>query len=188
MRGAGRPREAGAARAAILGAADELFYARGCAAVSLEAVAERAGVTRRTLYYHFESKEDLVAAYLKRRDLAGLSMFERAGSILAVFDALERWFRTREFRGCALTNAVGENGETVVVAGPITQRHKRAILAWFDGRARDARVDEHAQLAEQLMLLFDGALTSARTRRDAGVAKHAREAARRLLASYGVTA
>jgi hypothetical protein len=102
-------------------------------------------------------------------------------AIVAVFDGLERWFRSREFRGCALTNAVGERGDTLVIAGPITLKHKRALLAWFVRAASDARATDPDLLGEQLMLLFDGALAAATTRRSPGSARSARRAAEILL-------
>ena len=49
-------------RKRIIEAASKLFYGEGIRAVSVDAVAEKAGVTKRTLYYHFESKDELVAA------------------------------------------------------------------------------------------------------------------------------
>ena len=81
---------------------------------------------------------------------------------------------------------MGEGTETIVVAGPITQRHKVAIRDWFVRASREAGARDAHQLGEQLMLLFDGALVSARTRRDAEVARHARDAARVLLRDGGV--
>jgi AcrR family transcriptional regulator len=146
------------------------------------------------LYYHFASKERLVATYLERRDRASRALLEGAArasrshaeAALAVFDALERWFRTREFRGCALTNAVGEGGETVIVAGPITRRHKLAIRAWFVQTCTAAQAREPVALGEMLMLLFDGALTSATTRRSPAIAARAREAAALLMQAHGL--
>jgi AcrR family transcriptional regulator len=149
-------------------------------------------VTRRTLYYHFASKEALVGAYLTRRDAAGRALVAGnadvppARRLLAVFDELERWFRTRSFRGCALTNAVAEKGETVVVAGRITLRHKRALRDWFVATCAAAGCSAPADLGEQLMVLFDGALTSATTRREPKAASHARAAAATLLRAHGV--
>ena len=55
-------------RSRIIAAADTLFYEHGLRSVSVDAIAERAGVTKRTLYYHFESKDELIAAYLASRD------------------------------------------------------------------------------------------------------------------------
>ena len=64
-------------RARILAAANKLFYAEGIRGVSVDAVAEKAGITKKTLYYHFRSKDDLVAAYLAARDQPNLELFKR---------------------------------------------------------------------------------------------------------------
>src|SRR5689334_18384338 len=63
-------------RDGMISAADELFYGEGIRSVSVDAIAERAGVTKRTLYYHFASKDELIAAYLDRRDGATLTRYQ----------------------------------------------------------------------------------------------------------------
>ena len=60
-----------------MAAAAKLFYAEGIRAVSLDAVADKAGVTKRTFYYHFTSKDELVAATLEARDQPNLALFQR---------------------------------------------------------------------------------------------------------------
>ena len=70
------PRDGSKTRATILAAATALFYEEGVRAASIDAVAERAGVTKRTLYYHFASKDDLVAAYLEGRDQPTLELYK----------------------------------------------------------------------------------------------------------------
>src|SRR5215510_7699392 len=64
-------------RERIISAASKLFYSEGIRAVSVDAVAAKAGLTKRTLYYHFRSKDDLVAAYLEARDQPNLALFRR---------------------------------------------------------------------------------------------------------------
>eukprot|EP01034_Spumella_vulgaris_P018966 gene18966-24243_t len=64
-------------RETIVASAAKLFYAQGIRAVSVDAVAEAAGVTKRTLYYHFESKDELIAAYLEGRDQPNLLLFRK---------------------------------------------------------------------------------------------------------------
>jgi AcrR family transcriptional regulator len=162
--------------------------------VSLATVAHEAGVTRRTLYYHFADKDALVRVYLRNRDRSGRALFERvearttdaASSVLGIFTSLEAWFRTKEFRGCAFTNAIGEGRETVVFAGPIARRHKRALRDWFARICADGGADDATALGEQLMILFDGAMCSSWLRRDPAIARHAGAAARALIAAHGL--
>src|SRR5262249_45439102 len=84
----------------ILEAATKLFYGEGIRAVSVDAVAAKAGVTKRTFYYHFRSKDDLVAAYLEIRDQPNLAMFQRwfagtdgdlADKVAGIFHELARF-------------------------------------------------------------------------------------------------
>lgn len=149
-------------------------------------------MTRRTLYYHFASKEILVGLYLERRDGMGRAMLERsafgattpAQKILAVFAKLEPWFLSRGFHGCALGNAVAES-ETIVIAGPITKRHKIALADWFVRTCASGTCADPVELGEALMLVFDGALTSATTRRDPAVARRATRVAALLMRAHG---
>ncbi|MCV4655865.1 TetR/AcrR family transcriptional regulator, partial [Escherichia coli] len=71
------PRSSDATRHRIVAASAKLFYDDGIRGVSVDAVADKAGVTKRTLYYHFQSKDDLVAAYLAARDQPNLELFKR---------------------------------------------------------------------------------------------------------------
>ena len=91
----------------ILAAADKLFYSQGIRAVGVDAVAAEAGVSKRTLYHHFPSKDDLIEAYLaaQMRPIAPSDAPARE-QILGRFDALERRFAKGEFRGCPYINAV----------------------------------------------------------------------------------
>src|SRR5215510_10048019 len=86
-------------RERIISAASKLFYDDGIRSVSVDAVAEKAGLTKRTLYYHFRSKDDLVAAYLEVRDQPNLALFRRwfaeadgdlPAKVQAIFDHLAR--------------------------------------------------------------------------------------------------
>ena len=75
-------------RKRIVDAATKLFYAEGIGRVSVDAVAEKAGLTKRTLYYHFKSKDDLIAAYLDGRDQPNIK--QMAGWFEAAEDSIER--------------------------------------------------------------------------------------------------
>src|SRR6185436_3387708 len=69
-------RDSSKTRRRLIAAADGLFYGQGIRAVGVDAIAAAAGVTKRTLYYHFASKDDLVAAYLDGRDLPTLGRYQ----------------------------------------------------------------------------------------------------------------
>src|SRR5277367_5133047 len=91
----------------ILDTADRLFYGQGIRVVGVDTIAAEIGISKRTLYNYFPSKDILIAAYLTRRmtppKASGRPPVER---LLGVFDVLERWFLSDDFRGCPFVNAV----------------------------------------------------------------------------------
>src|SRR3954464_4638020 len=95
----------------ILETADKLFYMKGIRAVGVDTIAAEIGISKRTLYNHFPSKDTLITAYLQRRFVQPRpSNKPPAEQILATFDSLERRFSAKDFRGCPFVNAVAELG------------------------------------------------------------------------------
>lgn len=189
MNAAARHEQAAEVGERILEAAERLFYGQGIRAVGVDAIAASAGVSKRTLYRHYPSKDLLVAAYLERRAHALIAHDgEPRGRVLKAFDALERWFASSRFRGCPFVNAVCELGAepghpAVAVAG----RLKAERRAWFERAMREAGAADPGALADQLMILFEGAIATALVRGGgADVARSARAAALTLLAAAGV--
>src|SRR5438105_7349239 len=89
----------------ILETADKLFYLQGIRAIGVDTIAAEIGISKRTLYNHFPSKDALIAAYLKRRFVEPkASSKPPAGQILATLVRLERRFAARAFRGCPFVN------------------------------------------------------------------------------------
>src|SRR6202035_3697528 len=96
----------------ILETADRLFYLQGIRAVGVDTIAAETGISKRTLYNHFPSKDELIVAYLTRRFRPiSASDAPPAEQVLAEFDRLERNFASDGFRGCPFVNAVAELGE-----------------------------------------------------------------------------
>jgi AcrR family transcriptional regulator len=168
----------------ILATADRLFYQRGVRAVGVDTVAAEAGISKRSLYDYFPSKDALVAAYLERRcRLPAESGEPPEMQILAVFDHLGQAFRSGTFRGCAFVNAVAELGDTCQAAKGIAARYKEERRSWFRDRLERMGVSDADGLATQLAMLLDGAIVAMLVREDAGSAHAAREAARVLMAA-----
>src|SRR5579871_6785342 len=95
----------------ILATADRLFYLKGIRAIGVDTIAAEIGISKRTLYNHFPSKDALISAYLERRFvLRPASDKSPVEQILGVFDSLERRFSRKDFRGCPFVNAVAEVG------------------------------------------------------------------------------
>lgn len=166
----------------ILAAADKLFYSQGIRAVGVDAIAEEAGVSKRTLYSHYPTKDDLIAAYLTARfKHVPPSDAPAREQILGYFDRLEKMFTDRGFRGCPYVNAVTELGDRKHAATAIAVRFKEERLAWYRALLERMGVADPASLAVQLQLLVEGALVTVLVREDPSVAKAARAAAEALL-------
>jgi AcrR family transcriptional regulator len=178
-------------RERIISSAAALFYAKGIRAVSMDAIAEKTGVTKRTLYYHFGSKDDLAAAYLAERDQPNLELFRRwfsaaegdlACRIQEVFRNLAKAAQNRKWRGCGflrtsaeLANMPGHPAMKVAAA------HKKRVEAWFSGISAEAGISEAEVLARRLMLLMDGGFATVLMHRDAAYLEAAGEAASLLV-------
>ncbi|HEX9397858.1 MAG TPA: helix-turn-helix domain-containing protein [Burkholderiales bacterium] len=166
----------------ILAAADKLFYRQGIRAVGVDAVAAEAGVSKRTLYHHYRTKDDLIAAYLtsRFRHMAPSDAPARE-QVLGYFDYLERAFERADFRGCPYVNAVTELSDPKHAAAGIARQFKDQRRQWFLALLTRIGVREPGSLATQLQLLGEGALSSYMVRNDPAVARSARAAAEVLL-------
>lgn len=171
----------------ILETADRLFYLRGIRAVGVDTIAAEIGISKRTLYNHFPSKSELIAAYLKRRFLAApASDTPPAEQILGIFDSLERRFARKDFRGCPFVNAVAELGAEDKAVKKIAIAFKESRRLWFRDLLVQLGVADADGLATQLTLLVDGSIAQDLVRDDPSMARAAKEAARVLLGNAGV--
>jgi AcrR family transcriptional regulator len=171
----------------ILQTADRLFYLRGIRAVGVDTIAAEIGISKRTLYNHFPSKDVLIAAYLTRRFTeAPASNKPPAEQILGNFDRLERGFAAKDFRGCPFVNAVAELGAEDQSVKKIANAFKESRRIWFRDLLRQLGVADPEGLAMQLQMLVDGAIATDLVRDDPSVARAAKEAAKVLLRNAGV--
>ncbi|WP_062132527.1 TetR/AcrR family transcriptional regulator [Demequina aestuarii] len=170
----------------VLDAAEELFYSRGITAVGVDLVAERSGVTKRTLYNRFGSKDGLIAAYLSSRDerwrAEVMTAVESSGSpadaVTAPFTVLASQDRSSA-RGCAFINALAELPDADHPGRRIAMDEKAWLLDLFARLATDARCAEPPALARRLMLIHEGALATEPLSR--GLLTDATELARSLV-------
>lgn len=178
-------------RSRIVSAASKLFYAEGIRRMSMDAVAEKAGVTKRTLYYHFTSKDDLVAAYLDARDQPNLALFKRwfdetPGSVATkaqgLFDQLARAARHPKWKGCGFLRTsvelVDMPGHPAIAVGI---RHKKAFERWLAETFDAEGVADGLNVARQIMVLLDGAFAVGLLHRDASYTETAGAAAFTLI-------
>ena len=180
-------------RERIISAASALFYNDGIRGVSVDAVAEKAGVTKRTLYYHFRSKDDLVAAYLAGRDQPNLALFRKwfseaegglPAKVEAIFRNLARSARHPKWKGCGFLRTSAElanmPGHPAVKIGAA---HKKKFEEWLRATFTAEGIADPLQLARQILLLLDGSFAVVLLHRDPGYMETAGEAASSLTAA-----
>ncbi len=168
----------------ILAACHGLFYSQGLRAVSIDQIASAAGLTKRTLYYHFKSKDALIEAWLTRR--TEIARAETAAIQGPALDRLREAFARLEpqvshpaFRGCPFVNAVAELADLNHPAVAVAQRYKNDRQAWFAEIIKD--LGKSPDLAEILMILWEGAIARAVINRGPASVREASAAAVLLL-------
>lgn len=151
----------------ITEAALRLFYRQGFHASGVEQLSQVAGVTKKTLYRHFPSKEHLVEAALRRRDeafmanmQAALEPLADAQRPLAYIDFLAAWVREVDFHGCAFINAAAEYAEANEPAHVLARQHKALVLAYLEDVCARAGLAQPSQAARRLFLLGEGLIVS----------------------------
>jgi AcrR family transcriptional regulator len=171
----------------ILVTADRLFYLQGIRAIGVDTIAAEIGISKRTLYNHFPSKDALISAYLARRFVQPPpSDKPPLEQILGTFDRLERGFASKGFRGCPFVNAVAELGAEDQSVKKIAIAFKESRRLWFRDLLTQLGVTDAEALATQLALLVDGSIAQDLVRNDPAMARAAKDAARVLLVNAGV--
>jgi AcrR family transcriptional regulator len=175
-------RRGSAARERILETAERLFYRDGYHAVGVDTIVAESGVAKMTLYRHFPSKDHLIAAYLERTNEQLLTWVEKLiaphedprAALEAVFDGVARLASSPECLGCAFVGAAGEFPEPDHPGHRVAAEHKRAVVDRLRELAQRAGARDPNGLAEELLLIMDGAWSAARV---FGPGSHGRRAA-----------
>jgi AcrR family transcriptional regulator len=177
------------ARDRILESAYELFSARGVRAVGIEEVIERAAVAKATLYRHFPSKDELVLAFLRQREVVWTHGWVEAearkrGStpeecLLAIFDLFDEWFHRDDFEACSFINVLLEMGADHPT-GEASVRHLENIRTIVRRLAEEADLSETESFAHSWHILMKGSIVAA-AEGDAHAAMRARAMARLLI-------
>jgi AcrR family transcriptional regulator len=156
-------------RDAILTAADALFSRDGYGLTGVDALASKAGVTKRTLYKQFGSKEGLFVAWLEMRDARTRASLIRAveamsddpkGQILAMFTVIASFASSHNFHGCPFSRALLEfsTAQNKNAGEAIAAKHKVLIGQWFAQCLEKAGIGDVEARAEEVSLLYEGAL------------------------------
>src|ERR1700738_146494 len=166
----------------ILDTAGRLFYGRGIRAVGVDTIAAEIGISKRTLYNYFPSKDELIVAYLSRHFVpAKTSDRPLLEQILRYFDWLERWFASDTFRGCPFVNAIAELGDATHPGAKMAVAYKEQRRLWLRDALAQMNVADPDGLATQVAILVEGAIVAALIRGDPGMASAAKAGARVLV-------
>ncbi len=181
------------ARERLLRAACELFSTQGVQATGVDAIIERSGVARQTMYRHFASKQDLVLAFLERREARWTqgwlqSEVQRRATdplqrLLAIFDVFDEWFRRPDFEGCSFINVMLEHPDP---ESPIHQAgvaHLAAIREFLADLAASAGLPDPENFAREWHILMKGSIVAA-GEGDRDAAGRARRIGRLLLGQH----
>jgi AcrR family transcriptional regulator len=180
-------------RERILDSAYELFSHRGIGAVGIEELIARASVAKATLYRHFPSKNELVLAFLQRREdrwtygwvekEARLRGGTPEGSLLAIFDLFDEWFHRDDFEGCSFVNVLLETADHHSELGAASVLHLENIRGVIRTLAGEAGLRDVEQFALSFHILMKGSIVQA-GEGDVDAARRAQGMARLLIAQY----
>jgi AcrR family transcriptional regulator len=157
---------ASVARERILQAVDDLFYQEGVRAVGVDAVIERAGVNKMSLYRNFGSKDELIAAYLEERNRQYWAwwdgVMQRHGpdayrQLYGLFEELQARTSRKGYRGCPFVNIASELSDASHPARRVVASNKRELKQRLRALAEAAGAKAPDALADSLMLLMEGA-------------------------------
>lgn len=180
------------ARELILDSAYELFSRRGIRDVGIDEIVEHSGVAKATLHRHFRSKDELVLAFLVRREELWTREWLEAEArrrgetaeeqLLAIFDVFDGWFRQGDFAGCSFINVLLEmgNGHPVGTASAEFLENIRSLIARF---AEEADLREPEAFAHSWHILMKGSIVAA-GEGDVEAAQRAKRMGRLLIEQY----
>lgn len=184
-------RAKGSKRDQLVRTAVRLFSEHGYHATGIDRIAGEAGISKRTLYHHFRTKDELILAALRHHDGVFRNDFvksvERIGStprerLLAIYDVARDWFCDTEFHGCMFINAIGEYSATDTAIRAACQEFKRLLRNYIRDQAIEAGTADPEALADELALLLEGAIATAQVSGVPDSAKLARRMAEVLVA------
>ncbi|SRR5579885_76287 len=180
-------------RERILAAASDLFYRQGIRAVGVEAIAEAAGTNKMTLYRHFESKDELIAEYLRRLaacseetwdELARQYPNDARKQLVTWLKSIGEHINNPKERGCALANAAVELPEKHHPGRCVIEKHKQGERDRLVKLCKQAGASKPEMLADELFLLIEGARVCAQSMGQEGPAARLGRMGEAIIASH----
>ncbi len=176
----------------IIEVAIRLFCEHGFHATGVDRIMREAKVSKKTLYNHFRSKDELILAALQQHDSVFRNNFVKdvehlantpKDQLIAIFDAAEKWFSDQNFFGCMFVNVVGEYSDPTSPMRDVSRNFKQMILRYIVSLCVKAGAKDPEKLANELALLFEGAIVTAQISGSPVSAGTAKNIAKQLLAA-----
>jgi AcrR family transcriptional regulator len=188
-------RDARITRERILKAAHEMFFRRGFARVKMSDIAKAAGLTKRTLYHHYDSKDALLEAMLEHQHEMSTLTYARniaetdggpEDFVRRLFEDFGKWANSKHFVGSGFTRLATELGDLRGhPAMRLARRHKRTVEVLFAEDLADRGVGDNTRLAREIWMLIEGAMIMVLLHNDSSYVGVAREAALKLVGLTG---
>jgi len=174
----------------LLSVALDLFYAQGFHGTGIDSILARSGVAKMTLYKYFPSKEDLILGVLARRDAEFITWLKGSLDLISgnpqdkvsgLFDAYESWFRSPQFHGCLFLNACAEYPDATHPIHQAAASHKRRLYELVLALIGEGGAPHPVLLAQEIMVLLEGATAIAHVSSAPVAARRAKRAAQILM-------
>lgn len=179
-----------AKRQELIESAIELFAQHGFHGTGIDRIADAANVSKKTMYHHFRSKEELIVAALRHHDGLFRNHFMKAVDqaadtpyerLLAIFDVAHAWFSQSDFYGCIFINAIGEYSDRDSAIRETCREFKRMMRSYIGELANSVEVQHPDRLASALAILLEGSIVTSQVSGGPDAAQTARLAAKTLL-------
>jgi AcrR family transcriptional regulator len=177
----------------ILTTADELFYREGIRAVGIQRVIDEAGIAKASLYAHYASKDDLVAACMDRRAHASRAALAAAldaapdnprAKLLAMFDFQREAVIDPGFHGCPVQKTHAELHDAEHPAKRVTAMHRQWLIDLFARLVKEAGLTSPEYVAGALLVLFDGAIATTMVDGNPNATRYSRLAAEQIIDAH----
>lgn len=182
-----------AKRDLLIRTALELFNKYGFHAVGIDTILQESNISKKTLYNHFPSKNDLILATIRYYDETFRNFLVKeidkiaktpVEKILSIFNVAEIWFRQNSFHGCVVVKAAGEFSEIDEAIRRSCQEFKRLISEYVTRLASEAKLQAPEILAKKVCLILEGSITIAYVNKDYQIASLARSMASKLIEEH----
>ncbi|MCM8526988.1 MAG: TetR/AcrR family transcriptional regulator [Lentisphaeraceae bacterium] len=167
----------------IIKVAIGLFCEHGFHATGVDMIMREAKVSKKTMYNHFRSKDELILAALRQYDSLFRNNFVKQleeiantpkEKLLAIFDVCDKWFNSQNFFGCMFINVVGEYSSPDSPFRDISKQFKSLMKSYILNWAEEAGADDPQLLASEIGILLEGAIVTAQVSQDPNAAKNAK--------------